>query len=69
MRGSIWSLAVVALFGGLFVRAIDLSKPASPAGSTQAVDSVLSQISPVVGLTLLMIALGATAAISFGRGF
>lgn len=72
MRGNLWALAVVAVFAGLLVRAVNAADQAAgnaPANSTTAVSDVLGVLDPIVGLTLFLVAIGTAVALSFGRGF
>jgi hypothetical protein len=68
MRGSLWTVALTAIFGGLFAMgAIDASRPANPASSTEGTVDILATLSPVVGLSLFLAAVGAAWVISVSR--
>lgn len=66
MRGTIWTLFSAAIGCGLFLwAAVSAAAPTSAAGSTNAVNSVLTQTAPFVGLILMMAAIGALVSLAF----
>jgi len=73
MRGSLWSLSVAAIFAGIFAMSSlnaavpDTGPNETVANSTQTTVDVLNTTSPVVGLTLFLIAIGATWVIAISR--
>lgn len=58
MRGTLWTLAVAGVGGGLLLRALNVGVPSSPTGSTDAVASVLETTAPFAGQLLAVAAIG-----------
>jgi hypothetical protein len=70
MRGSLWTLVVVAVFSGLFLRGLSVAPPDNPTNTTSDVVTILdASITPVAGLLLLLVGVGAVAALAIGRSF
>jgi hypothetical protein len=71
MRGSLWSLAVAAIFAGLLLRAVGGAMPASGASDvTLAVSGILAAgVGSMAGLLVLLLGIGALLSISVSRGF
>ncbi len=68
MRGSLWSLSIAAIFCGVFaLSAISNAVPSNPAASTEATVGILNTLSPVVGLTLFLAAIGAAWVLAISR--
>lgn len=66
MKNKLFATAVVG--AGVLVGAIAINRavPASPTGSTQAVESVLAAISPAVGVALFIV--GGMATLTMLKG-
>jgi len=58
MRGSLWSLVVVAIGGGLLVRGAGQALPNSPASSTDNLATLFDQLTPFLGELLAVVAVG-----------
>lgn len=60
MNGSVWGLFATAIGVGVGLAvAVPKALPSNAAGSTNNVAGVLSQVSPLLGLLLLLAAIGA----------
>jgi len=57
MRGSLWTVTVAGIGGGLALRGAGQAFPASPATSTDSVGSVLNQLTPFLGELLAVAAI------------
>lgn len=70
MRGSLWTLLVAAVGGGIFLRhGVNSARPSSPSAGTQSALDVLHQLEPFAGMIVLLVGLGAFVAMTFSRGF
>ena len=58
MRGSLWSLALVAIGGGLLIRGAGAALPDSPASSTSELATLFDQLTPFLGELLAVVAVG-----------
>lgn len=67
MRGSLFTLLLVAVFAGILVRAVNIAYPSNPADLTVAVNDVLNATAPVVGQFVLLVGVGAVIAVTFAR--
>lgn len=66
MRGSLWGVVVAMVGGGtVLYAAVSNAAPTSPAASTQATESVLTQVGPLVGIVLALVAVGALLKLAF----
>jgi hypothetical protein len=54
-----WTVVIAAVFGGLFIHAVNAAAPASGSSSTTAVASILGVLQPFAGLVLLLACVGA----------
>jgi hypothetical protein len=69
MRGSLWGLAVVAVGAGILLRAVNVATPSSVAASTQNTVGILDMISPIAGLLIMLVGIGALYTMTVSRGF
>lgn len=67
MRGSLFTVLLVAVFGGILLRAVNVSYPSQPASQTQAVKQTLDALAPVTGQLLLLVGVGAFITLTFAR--
>ena len=66
MKGTVWTVFAAAIGSAVFLMsAVSAALPASPSGSTSAVNSVLTQTAPAAGLVLLIAGIGALLTVAF----
>lgn len=65
MRGSLWSLVLVAIGGGLLIRGAGAAVPDSPASSTSDLATVFDQLAPFLGELLMLVAVGWLVIVAF----